>query len=543
MKTPPITSPYAPDLAAVRAWLEKMIAALRFVEIVVAILTLIGRMRDVNTELVAKLAYLKRKRPPSETLERLERQLVLPRVEGFLAAIAPSAAERPEDKLPKKKSRRGAHPGRDAFPAHLQRVPVDNTVSAAERICPKCGVEMKTVGFSCCEILDIIPAKIIVTERRDETVACPHDDAIVSAAPTPQIVERGKLGDTLLVEATADKYLEHQPVERQCKRFARAGVVIAPQTLGRGVCATIDLLTPVAKLIEEQTRAPGLLGTDATAIPILDPGTPMGIRSGAMWCWTNARWVTFFYSPSGDSDSVRRFLKDDFVRIVQCDGTSVTTFLERAGGKRPGCWSHGRRRLVEAACSGDAIALEGVRIIARLFSVERDATLAGDSAEQRRVRRDEHTRPVLDELRAWLDDKRATIPPKTPLGRALGYVHRQWPRLVLFLDDGNIEATNNRRERELRRLVLGRKNWLFTWLDSGGARTAAILSVIATCIAHDVNPRAYLHLVTKLIVNGWPQKRLRDLLPDRILAAHPELFVGDHDALRAPADAPLLAPT
>ena len=137
-----------------------------------------------------------------------------------------------------------------------------------------------------------------------------------------------------------------------------------------------------------------------------------------------------------------------------------------------------------------------------------------------------------DELRAWLEDKRAVIPPKTPLGRGLGYLHRQWNRLLLFLEDGNIELTNNRRERELRRLVLGRRNWLFTWPDLG-KRTAAILTIIGTCIAHDVNPRAYLHLVTRLIVNGWPMARLRVLLPDRMLVTHPELYIGDRDAIPA----------
>ena len=101
--------------------------------------------------------------------------------------------------------------------------------------------------------------------------------------------------------------------------------------------------------------------------------------------------------------------------------------------------------------------------------------------------------------------------------------------MLLFLEDGNIELTNNRHERELRRLVLGRRNWLFTWLDLGGKRTAAILSIVGTCIAHDVSPRAYLHLVTKLIVHGWPHARLRELLPDRMLAAHPELYIGDRD--------------
>jgi transposase len=116
---------------------------------------------------------------------------------------------------------------------------------------------------------------------------------------------------------------------------------------------------------------------------------------------------------------------------------------------------------------------------------------------------------------------------------SVGYLHRQWHRLLLFLEDGNIELTNNRRERELRRLVLGRRNWLFTWLDLGGERTAAVLTIIGTCIAHDVNPRAYLHLVTKLIVQGWPQAKLRELLPDRMLVAHPDLYIGDRESIPA----------
>jgi transposase len=532
MTPPPITSPYAPDLAQVRAWLEKMIKALRFLELIAAVLTLITKMRDANTELVKQLAHLRRARPRSETLERLERQLALPLGETVAVVVRKTDGES-DDTERTKRRRGGKHPGRGALPAHLERVREVNAVPPLARVCPLCGSEMTTVGHSRCEKLDVVPARIVVIERLDERVACPNDDTIVSA-PTPRaIVEGGKLGDTLLVEALCDKYIEHQPIERQCTRWERAGVDIAPQTLGRGVAAAIDLLQPVARLIEERTRAPGLLGTDATGIPVLDPQAPEGIRSGAMWCWTNARWVTFFYAPSADSDSVRRFLGEDLVRTVQCDGTSVTSFLERAGGKRPGCWSHGRRRVAEAARGGDRIALEGLRIIARLFAVERASTLAGDTAEQRRARRDRESRPILDELREWLDDKRALVPPRTPLGKGLGYLHRQWNRLTLFLDDGNIELTNNRRERELRRLVLGRRNWLFTWLDLGGQRTAAILTILATCIAHDVNPRAYLHLVTQLIVQGWPQSQLRDLLPDRMLATHPELYIGDRDSTLA----------
>jgi transposase len=93
----------------------------------------------------------------------------------------------------------------------------------------------------------------------------------------------------------------------------------------------------------------------------------------------------------------------------------------------------------------------------------------------------------------------------------------------LFLTDGRIELTNNRVERELRQLVLGRKNWLFANGDLGGERTATILTILGTCVAFRINPRVYLHVVTRLIVNGWPNARLRELLPDRIVALHPTL--------------------
>ncbi len=166
-----------------------------------------------------------------------------------------------------------------------------------------------------------------------------------------------------------------------------------------------------------------------------------------------------------------------------------------------------------------------MRKIAGLFAVERQSKIHGDTAAQRLARRLEHSKPIVEALRAWLDNQRATVPPRTPLGGALGYLHRQWPRLLLFLTDGNIELTNNRVERELRKLVLGRRNWLFAWEDLGGERTAHILTIVGTCVAHGVNPRAYLHLVTNLIINGWPHAKLRDLLPDRLAVAHPDLVV------------------
>lgn len=538
-----VTSPYVPDLGELRSWLEKMIGSMRLTELVIAVIALVTRMRDINTELTKQLAGLRKKRPQSEKLKRVERQLELSF--GGYEDQSSSLAEKQTqpDTKPKEKPKRsydGRHPGRAGFPAHFPRVVEENPVPADQRKCPICGSEMTTVGHSICEILDVIPAQVIVRKRKDERVGCPHDDAIVSAKTPPQLVERGKLGTGLIVEATCDKYIEHLPIERQCTRYKRAGVPIVPQTLGRAVACHLDLLEPLARLIWDKTCGPGLLGMDTTGLPVLDRDCSDGIRLGSMACWTNACWVSFFYSQSADSESVRRFLGDNVSRDVQCDGTSITTFIERAGGTRPGCWGHGRRRLVEAARAGDSLALDGLRIIQRLFEVERISARQGDTAEQRKARRAEYSAPVLDELQGWVDEQRGIIPPKTPLGRGLGYLHRQWKRLILFLQDGNIELTNNRRERELRKLVLGRRNWLFVWQDLGGERASFILTILGTCIAHDVNPRPYLHLITKLLVEGWPQSKLAELLPDRIVEAHPELDIGHLRALTAPAVARLL---
>jgi transposase len=517
----PITSPFAPDRADVRAWLEKMIKALKFAELITAIVALICRMGEINLDLTKQLAHLRRARPRSETLKRLEGQHLLP---FMLDAPAPVPSRKGTKEPKPKKSRKGNHPGRSAPPAHLPRVEVINAVPPAQRICPLCGREMTTVGHETCEIIEVQPARIYVIARKDERVACPHDDTIVSALTPPQIVERGKLGDTLIVEAVADKFVEHQPTERQSRRFLRAGVDIAPQTLGRSMAANIDLLKPIAGGICTETKACPLLATDASGLPVLDQDHPLGIRNGTMWCWIGSqKWVTFFYAKNGDSQSVKDFLGEDLCRTVQCDGTSVITFLEKAGGKRPGCWAHGRRRFVACARSGDALAYVPLRLIRRIFAVERLSAMHGETADTRLLRRREHSAPVLDELRAWLDEQHKVIPPKTPLGNAIGYLLRQWHRLILFLTDGRIELTNNRVERELRSLVLGRKNWLFAYGDLGGERTATILTLVGTCIAHRINPRAYLHVVTKLIVNGWPSARLRELLPDRIGELHPEL--------------------
>lgn len=516
------------DVEELREWLEELVRQYQFARLIAAVIALVARLRDLNTELTKQLTQMRRAKPRSERLRALEAQLSLPwqassKTEG---AKQEPAEEAPQKTKQKKKS--GKKPsGRNALPAKLPRVPEYNGVPPHLRICPKCGFEMQQIGHQSCEYLDVVPAKVVVIHRIDEAVKCALDGTVVSAPPPARIVEKGVLGNRLIIEATADKFLEHQPIERQSVKFSRSGVHIASSTLGRSVCAHLDMLAPLAEAIRDRTRGPGLLGTDATGLPVLDRDSLEGIRTGTMWAWTNALWVSFVYSPSGESIAVKEFLgEDNLARDVQADGTNTLTFIERAGGKRPGCWAHARRGLVKCARSGDSVALKGVKLLAPLFEIERASKADGDTAEQRKARRQTESKAIVESFRVWVEQQRDITPPKTAFGKSLSYIHRQWKRLILFLDDGNIPLTNNRRERELRKLVLGRRNWLFVWKDIGGQRTADILTILASAVSHGLNPRPYLLAVSEGLLRG---DLVESLLPGRLELRMPELRLPDFE--------------
>jgi transposase len=519
-KAKPITSAMAPDLDAVGRFIGDMLARGAIAELIAGVLALLGRMRELNTELMAKLASKSRKRPPSETMRRL--QLELPLLLGALAANdsdennstpTPAPPLSPGEKKKRGPKKRHRH-GRPKLPAHLRRIPEELPVPAEMRVCPQCGAEVKTIGFKTTEKLDVRPAEYVVNQIRRETCGCPTCHEYVCTAPKQdEVLDRGILGNELLVQALVDHYDDAVPWERMERSAQQQDVPLKANTLAASVGRVIDLFEPVVEHIKEACLSSQFTALDATSMHVLDPDHPLGIRTGALWLIEgDHRYSCFVYAPTGHAEHIDKLLRGRTLASVMCDGSPTNNCVERAGGKRGGCNAHARRGLVEALRGGDARAVRGIELYAQIFHADAESKRQKESLEARFARRRRETAPLVEQLRAWVETARAEIEPKSTLGKALGYMRRQWKRLTAFLHDPLMELTNNEVERGLRRWVLDRKTWMFVGHEQSARRAADALTLLTTCRKMGLEPRRYLRETLAKILAG--EKKLAALLPE-----------------------------
>jgi transposase len=514
-KLPPITSSVDPDLGAVRRFIADMISRGAIANLVASIIALLTRMRDINTELVSRLASKSRKRPPSETMRRMQMELPF-----LLTPAANDGPARPPE--PKPRAKRGPKKpdqhGRPKLPDHLPRIVDEHPVLAADRVCPTCKVEAKHIGFKTAEKLDVEPARFVVRQEQRETVACQTCHAYMrTAAKGDEVLDRGMLGNELLVQAMVDHYDDATPWERMERNARQQGVPLSANTLASSVGRLIDLFDPVVGHIREKSMSSDFTALDATRMPVLDAAHPLGIRSGSLWLIEGAhRYACFMYAPSGHDTHLKEFLAGRTLSSVMCDGSATNNCVANGGATRGGCNAHARRKFVAALRGGDARAVEGLQLYAGIFHVDAESKRLGESLAQRFDRRQRDSAPQVEHLRAWLDRRRADVEPKSLMGNALGYLHRQWRRLTEFLRDPLMELTNNEVERDIRRWTLDRKTWFFVGHDLSARRAADALTLTTTCRKFGIDPRRYLRETLAKILAG--ERNLAALLPESYAA-------------------------
>jgi len=318
--------------------------------------------------------------------------------------------------------------------------------------------------------------------------ACPacetngENPRIETAAKPETAIDKGLAGPGLLAYIVTSKFAEYVPLYRLEDIFARQGFEIARATQSVWCGDVGDLVEPLYALMGDKVRDSHVVATDDTIMPMLSKNKTANAR---MWVYVGDDahpYNVFDFTLNRGRDGPKYFLKD-YNQVLLADGYGGYNGVVAGNGiVRAGCWAHLRRKIIDAEKAAPEIADEAIALVSALYVVEKQAKDA--SVEERLRLRLEQSEPVLTTLRERFLAWKEQLLPKHPMAEAVNYALGQWAELNVFSTDGAVPIDNNVSEREMKRVILNRKNSLFVGNARGG-RTAAILaSLTSTCRRH-----------------------------------------------------------
>lgn len=413
----------------------------------------------------------------SEALDPDQLELGFEDLESAAAEV--EAEEEEGDPALKAERIRRRRQGRPSLPDHLPLVEV--VIAPASTTCPCCAGPLHLIGEDVARRLDVVPAQYRILVTRRPKYACRGCEGTVVQAPAPaRLIEGGLPTERLVAQVLVDKYADHCPLYRQVQGFARQGIELDRSTLAFWTGYAAAELKPLWRWMREELLGSGRLFVDETRAPVLDPGRG---RTKTGYFWVIARddrgcngsdppAVVYSYAPGRGADHAIALLKN-FSGILQTDGYGAYKTLVAADRARGAialahCWAHARRRFFELAKGGAApIADEAMRRIAKLYAIE--AEIRGQDADIRKATRQAQSRPLVLDLKLWLEARLTTVAGRSPMAEAIRYTLTRWEGLTRFLDDGRIELDSNPVERSMRPIALNRKNALFAGSDEGAS--------------------------------------------------------------------------
>jgi transposase len=349
--------------------------------------------------------------------------------------------------------------------------------------------------------------------------------AVHTAAMPPVMFERCIAAPSLIAHIASRKFCEGMPLFRIEDSFAREGIPLDRGLMSRWLEILGGTLgtSVVHAMRVHALKTAFCIATDATGIAVQPVRSHEKKRKPCKKGYflvqiADRDHVFFEYLERETSDAIGT-LFHGYSGYVQADAKSVFDALfeppdeTEDGCERTevGCWSHARRKFWEACCAKNAIAREGLARIGRIF--ELDASWRRKSPAEIRQSRDTHLRPHVDAFFDWVDEEFARVKHERGLlCTALGYAHRQKSALTRFLENGRLVLENNRSERALRAVAVGRKAWLFAGSDDHAVATSHLFTMIASAKLHGLDPEAYLRDMIR-VVPHWPRDRYLELAP------------------------------
>jgi transposase len=417
--------------------------------------------------------------------------------------------EKPEKKTP--------HGRRDfsTFDLPVERI----VLEPAERQLPG-GEQLEKIGEEVSEVIERRPGsfvrvQVVRPKYKVPEAASSSQTSIVIAPPLEHPLPKGMAGPGLLSHVMVSKFADHIPLHRQERIFEREGLDISRSTLCGWIAGCTGLLKHIVDAMWEDARANApWVAVDATGI--LVQAIEQCRRLSFYVVVAGEEHVLFGSVKKNDGPQVAELLKGFGGRPMLSDASSVYHELQRreARAKRAiievGCWSHARRGAFDALPTDRERALVIIGLVGLLYEAHRNST--NDKGVTDGKKRRELATPIVDELYRYIEAERPKLVEGTPIDQAFGYFINQKVPLLRFLDDGRLRLDNNPSELELRREVVGRKNWLFLGSDDAAAWNTTIVSLIASCHLHAIEPWAYLRDVLTLLP-GWKQGRALQLSP------------------------------
>jgi transposase len=239
------------------------------------------------------------------------------------------------------------------------------------------------------------------------------------------------------------KYADHLPLYRQAQIYARQGIVLDRSTLADWVGRAAWFLRAFHERLLDDLRASTKLFADETTAPVLDRGRGR-TKTGQLWAYArdDRPWggtapppVAYVYAPDRKSDRPVSISKDS----APCCRSTAMPWPPLAV-QLAFCWAHWRRKFYEIAQAGNApVATEALGRIVAIYAIE--AEMRGQEAEARRNVRQQRAKPLVEELKTWLEVRLAAVSRKSTIAEAIRYGLGRWDGLVRFLDDGGSRST------------------------------------------------------------------------------------------------------
>lgn len=471
----------------------------------------VARLNTRIAELIKEMTRLR----GQEGSKQLEIELTKLREENALLRhrlYGRSSEKRPRDadgQEPEKPPRRGHGPREQP---ELPEIVCDHALAGKLGRCKVCGqpIEEWPGQYEESEEITVIARRFVRVRHRRARARCQCYATYVTAPAPPRLIPGGRYAIELAVDVAVSKYLDHLPLNRQVGMMVREGLAIDSQTLWDQIEALARHLEPTYNALRAYIVAKPLLHADETPWYLLDQKPA---KRWYVWC-VGVQDAAYFWIRDGRGADEGREVLGAYRGFVVADGYKAYESLASEAKTKKKlftlvyCWSHVRRKILEAEKFYPEICKPALDLIGDLYAVEREVpTLRGlkgealaDGLRLRARLRDRRSRKIVDEIEAWTQTPYPEALPESALAKAISYTVGLWPGLILFLDNPIIPLDNNPVERDLRGPVVGRKNHYGSRSRRGTEVAALFYSLLETAKLVGVEPRSYLLHATRISI-------------------------------------------